>query len=107
MRFPTTALLFALTLSLLAGCAAETENPTGEAGHAGASVSGRPYFEVWQTGSQHYFHFSAANHEILLGGQGYSSRVNALNGVLSVLDHGQSRARYQTRQATNGQWYFV
>jgi uncharacterized protein YegP (UPF0339 family) len=107
MRFPPTALLFVLVVSFLGGCAAETEIPTPGAGRAGDALSGRPYFEVWQTGSQHYFHFSATNHEIVLQSEGYASRVNALNGVLSVLDHGGNRASYQTRQATNGQWYFV
>ncbi|MBZ0116191.1 MAG: YegP family protein [Sandaracinaceae bacterium] len=102
MMTRTLSALFVLALAALSGCAMETT--------AGASsaVVGRPYFETWQaTDGRHYFRLLAANHEIVLGSQGYSTRTAALNGVLSVLDNGEDLRRYEVRYASNGQPYFV
>ena len=96
--------LFALALALSTGCA--FDRATVGAGES--AVTGRPYFELWQNeGGDHYFNLSAANHEIMISSEGYSSRASALNGVLSVLDNGEIASRYDLRQATNGEFYFV
>lgn len=98
------ALVLALTSLGLSGCAFEGETAI----ESDSALSGRPYFEVWRAqNGRHYFHLSAANHEIILASQGYSTRTAALNGVLSVLDNGEIQSRYELRQASNGQHYFV
>src|SRR5688572_25075371 len=102
---PFFAPLFLLLASLV-GCAGNVDS---EVGSATAAVSGRPYFMVWQSAAnaQWYFRLRAANHETILASEGYASRTNALNGVLSVRDHGPSASRYEVREASNGQFYFV
>lgn len=100
---PLALILVALT-ALLGGCAMEAAT----AGGSDSALAGRPYFEVFEAeNGDHYFHLSAANHEIILGSQGYDSRSAALGGVLSVLDNGESAHRYEVRTAANGQSYFV
>jgi uncharacterized protein YegP (UPF0339 family) len=101
-RFATLFIALCLGISF-AGCTAETSPGVGV-----EAISGRPYFEVFQgANGQHYFRFKAANHEIILASEGYASRPNALNGVLSVVDHGMSQSSYRILQASNGQWYFT
>lgn len=99
-----TVLLLALASIGLSGCALERDT----AGGTDTALTGRPYFEVWQAESgQHYFHFVAANHEIILASQAYSTRTAALNGLLSVLDNGELHSRYDLRVASSGEHYFV
>lgn len=99
------ALVLVTLTALLGGCAMEAPTTSGDADGA---LSGRPYFELWQaTNGDHYFHLSAANHEIILSSQGYDSRSAALSGVLSVLDNGENPDHYEVRTASNGQTYFV
>jgi uncharacterized protein YegP (UPF0339 family) len=97
----------ALALSTaITGCAMERGDL---ASGSDSALTGRPYFEVWRSDASgdHYFHLVAANHEIILSSQGYSSRTSALNGMLSVLDNGENPNRYELRLAANGQHYFV
>lgn len=97
-------LLIALLSTVWSGCSMERADVSGSS----ESVVGRPYFEIWQASNgDHYFHLRAANHENILGSQGYSSRTAALNGLLSVLDNGENAARYELRTASNGARYFV
>jgi uncharacterized protein len=107
MRPHFLAPLFLLLASLTAACAGNVDD--GSIGSTGAAVSGRPYFQLWQStaNAQWYFRLRAANHETILASEGYVSRTNALNGILSVRDHGGSESRYEVRQASNGQYYFV
>lgn len=94
----------ALTLFSTVGCALERDVVDGH----GSAVTGRPYFELWQASNgEHYFNLSAANHEVMLSSEGYSSRSAALNGVLSVLDNGLIERRYEVREARNGEHYVV
>jgi len=96
-----------LALVLLAaasatGCAYETA-PAG----ATQALSGRPYFSVFQGADDgYYFNLRAANHEIILASQSYSTRTAALNGVLSVMDNGEDRTRYEVLDSADGQAYF-
>ncbi len=104
-------LLLVLALGLpTAACTMEEGPVSGTDSIAGGKADGastRPYFEVF-TGSDrnYYFHLSAANHEIILASQGYSTRTAALAGVLSVLDNAGERANYDLLEAQNGEWYF-
>lgn len=101
-RLASAFLLFTTLATVLGGCAMERDL----AGSTDAVV-GRPYFQVWENeGGEWYFNLKAANHEIILQSQGYSSRTAALNGFLSTLDNGLIYSRYELRQAANGEWYF-
>lgn len=98
--------LLALALVALAatsGCAYETGSVEGSA----EAVSGRPYFNLLQASNgDYYFNLRAANHEVILQSQGYGARASALNGVLSVMDNGENAARFDLREAANGEFYF-
>jgi len=98
--------LLALVLVAMAsatGCAYET----APAGGSAEALSARPYFSVFQgADDDYYFNLRAANHEIILASQGYSSRSSALNGVLSVMDNGERRDRFDLLDAANGEAYF-
>lgn len=93
----------ALAAGLATGCNFEDDVESGS-----SAISGRPYFEVFKGADRRwYFNFSAANHEIMLQSQSYSSRTAALGGVLSVQDNAHLSERYELRTAKNGQAYFV
>lgn len=98
-----TSILFALT-TIFTGCAYDTAD---EVGDTEAAVTGRPYFELYQSSGDYRFRLKAANHQIILSSQAYASRTTALNGILSVLDNGENVARYELRESSNGQHYFV
>jgi hypothetical protein len=55
----------------------------------------------------YYFHLRAENGEIVLQSQGYTRRSSALSGTSSVRTNGPTAARYEVRDAANGQAYFV
>jgi uncharacterized protein YegP (UPF0339 family) len=95
------ATLFALALAAPA-CMSEdtTDTSTDE-------VGGTPHFDLWQdTTGQYRFHLKAGNAQILVTSEAYTSRTDALGGVLSVLDNGGLASHYETIIATNGQRYF-
>jgi len=96
-------ILFALFATLAAGCADR------DAGWSNTgAVTGRPYFEVQEDAAgDHYFNLHAANHQVILTSESYSSRTAALNGVLSVLDNGTRWSSYEQRVARDGSHYFV
>lgn len=56
---------------------------------------------------KYYFHARAANGEIVLQSQSYTSSTSAKNGVSSVQTNGAQASRYELREASNGQYYFV
>ena len=94
------ALLLAVAAS---GCAFDQGT-----GGADAALSGRPYFEVFEASNgDHYFNLKAANHQVILSSEGYSSRQAALNGVLSVMDHGENEVNFDLWEASNGEFYFT
>jgi uncharacterized protein YegP (UPF0339 family) len=57
--------------------------------------------------SKYYFHARAGNGEIVLQSQAYTTSTSAKNGVASVQTNGSIAARYELREASNGQYYFV
>jgi uncharacterized protein YegP (UPF0339 family) len=56
---------------------------------------------------EYYFHLRAANGEIVLQSEGYTTSANAKNGVASVTSNGKDARRYQLLEAANGRFYFV
>lgn len=93
----------ALVLSVLNGCAMERG-----VGDGTSELTARPYFEVFAgSDGRHYFNLHAANHEVILTSQGYSTRTAALSGVLSVLDNGELWNRYEVLAARDGSFYFL
>ncbi|MBS1153983.1 MAG: hypothetical protein H6Q89_5681 [Myxococcaceae bacterium] len=57
--------------------------------------------------SKYYFHARAGNGEIVLQSQAYTTSTSSKNGVASVQTNGSISARYEVREASNGQYYFV
>jgi uncharacterized protein YegP (UPF0339 family) len=57
--------------------------------------------------SKYYFHLRAGNGEIVLQSQSYTKNATATSGIDSVLSNGATAARYQVKDAANGQAYFV
>ena len=98
----TLSSLIALIALAGIGCA-----DTDSVGHSEGEVSGRPVFDVFEgTDSRYYFNFSAANHEIILASQSYSTRTGALAGVLSVLNNAIDASSFRVNDANNGGAYF-
>jgi len=76
------------------------------------------YLEHWDTATgarfevfagndgRYYFNLHAANGEIVLQSQGYSSEAAALNGTFSVADNGVIVSAYDILQAVDGGFYF-
>ena len=91
----------AFALALAPACmSAETDTSSDE-------VAGTPHFDLWQdTTGAYRFHLKAGNAQILVTSEAYTSRTDALNGVLAVLDDGGLASHYETIIATNGQRYF-
>ncbi len=97
------ALALVIATSFATGCSFEDDVQSSN-----AAISGRPYFEVFKGNDKRwYFNFTAANHEIILQSQSYSSRTSALSGVLSVQNNAHVAERYDYRTASNGDFYFV
>ena len=105
MNFPQKSILSLLILALgvfSSACASE------EIGASANGIDGRPFFELFEGhDGDYYFNLAAANHEVVLSSEGYSSRTGALTGILSVLDNAGEVANYDLREAVNGQFYFV
>lgn len=77
---------------------------------AAAEASAPPVarFQVFQgLDGRYYFHLRAENGAIVLQSQGYTRRSSAIDGTSSVRTNGPLAARYQLRDAANGQAYFV
>jgi uncharacterized protein YegP (UPF0339 family) len=103
----TLLLLLALFAGISGGCAAPIADPSAPSG--GSSELGSvPYFDLF-TGADGdvYWNLKAANHEVILSSQGYTSRTGAVGGVLSVLDNAELPYRYDLKQAADGQYYFL
>lgn len=97
-----TIFVSAIASTLAAGCMDDTIQ------HSGFEVSGRPYFEVFEStaSGEFYFHLAGGNHEIILSSEGYNTRTGALGGALSVLNHGFDSRNYDVEKAANGEYYY-
>lgn len=107
------AILSALTLAATAAACATTEDTLSDEDitsieeNSWGDLSSRPSVELWKgTDSQFRFHLLEKSQEIVFTSQGYSSRTNALNGLLSVLENGKKAGQYQVLTAANGGSYF-
>lgn len=61
-----------------------------------------------QINNQFYYTLVSANNEIILKGEGYTSKQNCLNGINSVKINSPYDIRYERKTTWNGsQYYFV
>jgi len=99
-----TALVLSFSAVAATGCATfgsdeEYSDVDGEAAAPGQ-------FDLWQSSdSQFRFHLVAGNKNILLTSEGYTTRTNAIGGVLSVMANAVDPAQYELAQATNGKYF--
>ena len=54
----------------------------------------------------YYFNLKAANGEIVLQSQAYSSEAASMNATFAVLENGVLQGRYDVKKAKDGQYYF-
>jgi len=66
-----------------------------------------PKFQLYKSGAEYRYRLTARNGEIILHGEGYTSKQGCLNGINSVKNNAPYDSRYDRRVATNGQFYFV
>ena len=65
-------------------------------------------FELYKDKAGEFrFRLKAGNGETLLTGEGYKSKDAALNGIESVKKNAADPARFEAKQAKNGNPYFV
>ncbi|MEO8359222.1 MAG: YegP family protein [Vicinamibacteria bacterium] len=66
------------------------------------------YFELHKSADDKFvFNLKAANNEIILTGQTYTTKQHALDGIQSVRDNSASDARYERKTSLASQPYFV
>ena len=68
-----------------------------------------PKFQVFRStsNSQYYYRLRAKNGEIILSGEGYSTRQSCFGGIQSVKTNAPYDSRYEGKQSVNYQFYFV
>ena len=67
-----------------------------------------PRFKISKSSDQQYvFNLTAANGEVLLGSERYTSRDSAEQGIQALKGSAGIDARYERREARDGQLYFV
>ncbi|MHB8875025.1 MAG: YegP family protein [Myxococcaceae bacterium] len=72
------------------------------------AVTGTARFEIFRgLNLKYYFHARAANGQIVLQSQGYSTRSGAVAGQTTVQTNGTNPARYTVLPAADGKYYFV
>lgn len=72
------------------------------------AAAGDTRFETFKgLDNKYYFHLKANNGEIVLQSQGYAAKSSATNGISSVRTNGANAARFEVREAKDGQSYFV
>lgn len=71
------------------------------------STVSNPKFQIYKSGSEYRYRLKARNGEIILSGEGYTTKQNCLNGINSVKINAPYDARYDRNIAKNGQYYFV
>jgi uncharacterized protein YegP (UPF0339 family) len=66
-------------------------------------------FEIYQSDSDSKFHYrlKAANGEIILSGQGYTTKEACQKGVESVKTNASNDGAFHTREAKDGRHYFT
>lgn len=67
-----------------------------------------PKFQIFVgTDNQFYFRLYAANGEIILKSEGYTTKPSCQNGIASVKVNAPFDQRYQRKTSVDGQFYFV
>ncbi|MFT6922212.1 MAG: hypothetical protein ACJA1C_001214 [Crocinitomicaceae bacterium] len=56
---------------------------------------------------QYYFSLSAANNQIILQSEGYTSKASAENGIESVRENSPSETNFERKKSNDDQYYFV
>ena len=56
---------------------------------------------------QYYFRLTARNGETILGSEGYKNKSGCKNGIKSVKENAPADDRYDRRESSGGQYYFV
>ena len=65
-------------------------------------------FELYKDKAGEFrFRLKAGNGETILTGEGYSSKDGALNGIESVKKNAADPARFEIKEAKNGNPYFI
>jgi uncharacterized protein YegP (UPF0339 family) len=73
-----------------------------------AAENGGARFDMFRgENDEYYFNLEAANGEIVLSSEGYTSKSGAMNGMESVRENGGDLEQYEVREAEDGQFYFV
>ena len=66
------------------------------------------YYELKQASNgKHMFNLKAGNHEIILTSQMYESKDGAQNGIASVQTNAPHDERFERKESTAGDPYFV
>ena len=66
------------------------------------------YFELHKSTDEKFvFNLKAANNEIILTGQTYSTKQHALDGIQSVRDNSSKDAQYERKASSASEPYFV
>lgn len=73
-----------------------------------AAETGGAEFEIFKgLDSKYYFRLRAANGEIVIASQSYTTKTNAKKGVASIRTNGADAANFELVAAQNDQVYFV
>ena len=98
-------LLAALCVASLpaTGCATAEDSLDLADGSAEVGVRGR--FDLYQADGAYYFDLLSGNGRLLLASQAYTSRTDALGGLLSVLRNGALAERYRVVTDADGAPY--
>lgn len=96
------ASIAAMTLCLVA-CAAQTDDAQDQQSAQEELSSKTAHFETFEgDNGLYYFRLRAANSQILLTSDGYSSASTVLDVVATAQSAGRTTANYDVHQASNG-----
>jgi uncharacterized protein YegP (UPF0339 family) len=94
--------LAAALASFTVGCAAsDADDLMEEDGEASIPAS----MDLWSANGQWRFNLVAGNGNVLLSSETYTTRLGALNGMLSVLDNGAFAERYVVVKNADGKYH--
>lgn len=65
------------------------------------------YYDLKRSGDQYMFNLKAANHEVILTSERYTTKVSAQEGIKSVQQNSPIDARYQRKTASDNSPYFT
>ncbi|MBB1628604.1 YegP family protein [Achromobacter sp. UMC71] len=65
------------------------------------------YYDLKRSGDQYLFNLKAANHEVILTSERYTTKASAQEGIRSVQQNSPIDARYQRKTASDNSPYFT